>query len=172
MVFPEDFEGFEVLSVFVPGAEAELVDVEEVSDFGVGRDKMGGVVFVREAEVAIEPCGSFAGEFGDGAWAFVGRAKIVEREFDRRMKGFEWPGRGGCAGHVEDSERVVGEVGVSPDPEFFAAMEGRLNTIAAEDSAFLPVEMFAELLAFGEESGSGESAEALCNDGAVDFDLM
>ena len=33
VMVPENFEGVEILGVFIPMAEAELVDVEEVSDF-------------------------------------------------------------------------------------------------------------------------------------------
>jgi len=93
--------------------------------------------------VAIEPGGSLARELGDGSGAFVGGAEIIEGKLERRLKGSERPELGGSAGHIEDPERVVGEVGVAPDPEFLPAMEGCLNAVAAKDSAFLPVEVFA-----------------------------
>ncbi len=133
---------------------------------------MGGAVLIGKAEVAIEPGGAIAGELGDRAGAFVGGPEIIEGEFEGRFEGFEWPGLSGRAGHVEDAERVVGEMGVSPGPEFFATVDGSLDAVATEDPAFFPIEMFAEFLALGEDAGSGETAEAFGDDGAVDLDLV
>src|SRR5262245_22186794 len=73
------------------------------------------------------------------------------------------------ARRVEDAERVVRQARIAPGPEHAAAMYGVLNSVATEDSAFLPVTFVAEFLCFAEDAGARDAAKPLGNVRATDF---
>lgn len=164
-----DAEGF---GGFVPVAEAGLVGVEGVFDFGVGGDELVFLFGVGNADHSGEPGGAGSGEVGDAAWAAFFVAEDFVLNGERGLGGWEWVERGGGGGGMEDAEGVVGEGGVSPEPEEAVVVAGEEDGVAAEDAGFGGWGGDAELFAFGEAACAGEAADALGDGEAVDFDAM
>src|SRR5262245_40070743 len=165
---PKRAETLEFFLVVVPDAQARFVRGEESLDLYVTGDKALCARFVRETDQAAEPGRSFAGHFCDAARSPFLVADVIELDSERRLKGFEGTNVGRRSRHVENAEWIVRQARVAPGPEHAAAMYSVLNTVATEDSAFLPVTSVAEFLCFAEDASARDAAKPLGNDGAID----
>ena len=118
---------------------------------------------VFERRGTPDPGRSVAGHVRHAAGPALWIQEVIETHFERWARGWGEVG-GRRRGHVEDSQRVMGEVGVAPEPELFP-VEARVDdAVAALHGSIAPVEMLAELMAFREEPAPREPSEPLGQD--------
>src|SRR5579862_7779118 len=169
---PQDATEFKCRRVVIPDAEAGLIGFQGRLDLDVRAAEMRRARLVGEADVAADPGRPRARHLGHAAGSPGVVREIVQLEPERRFERCQRPHRGGGARHVINTQRIPGHQGVAPGPEQLAAVDGVLDAVAAHDPRLLPVEVLAELLAFGKEARPRQATEPFGDDGAPDFDLQ
>ena len=158
--------------VIVPHAEPGLVGLQRRLDLDEGADEPGRARLVGEADVGADPGGAGPRHLRNASGSAFVVDEVVQLQLQRRLERGHRLHRRGGARHVEDAERIFRDQGVAPGPEKLPAVDGILDAVAADDARFLPVELLAQLLAFGVQAGAGQSPQPLCDDGAFDLDLQ